>query len=138
MTPEDMARLHDVAFAHERGWSSSEFRDLLDDGNVVCIAETAGFIMGRAIAGEAEILTIATNPAARRRGTARRLMNDFEESVRALGCSRVFLEVAEDNAAAMGLYQGCGYTLIGRRKAYYARNDAIRVDALVMEKVLQG
>ena len=72
MTPEDMARLHGVAFAHERGWSSSEFRDLLDDGNVVCIAETAGFIMGRAVAGEAEILTIATNPAARRRGTARR------------------------------------------------------------------
>ena len=43
---------------------------------------------------------------------------------------RLFLEVAEDNAAALALYKGMGFQEIGRRKKYYHRPDGPAVDAL--------
>jgi ribosomal-protein-alanine N-acetyltransferase len=49
----------------------------------------------------------------------------------------LFLEVAADNAAALGLYEGLGFEMAGRRKGYYDRGAASpRIDALVMRLCL--
>jgi ribosomal-protein-alanine N-acetyltransferase len=45
---------------------------------------------------------------------------------------RLFLDVAESNSAAIGLYARLGFTQMGRRKAYYAHADGSREDALLM------
>jgi len=53
-----------------------------------------------------------------------------------LGARKIFLEVAEDNAAALALYLGAGYSEIGRGAGYYRRADRPAVAALVLEKPL--
>ena len=47
------------------------------------------------------------------------------------GAEEVFLEVAEDNPAAIRLYEAVGYEPVGRRKAYYERRGGA-VDAILL------
>jgi ribosomal protein S18 acetylase RimI-like enzyme len=79
--------------------------------------EAAGFVVSRAVApGEREILNLAVEPSMRRRGVARRLLEDVlgrEEGT-------WFLEVRESNVAAIALYQALGFRLMGLRKNYYS------------------
>ncbi|WP_425051374.1 GNAT family N-acetyltransferase [Psychromarinibacter sp. S121] len=138
MTPADLAALHGRCFVTPRPFSESEFAALLDTSSVFLCATAHGFALGRALAGEAELLTLAVDPDARRQGTGRRLMADFHDNAVQRGAETVFLEVAEDNAAARALYTACGYVEVGRRKAYYRHPDGSRVDALVMQKALSA
>ncbi len=95
-----------------------------------------GFISLQCAADEAEILNIATAPAARRQGLGRALLTEGERLVRERGVGRIFLEVAADNLPAQGLYGRFGYAQVGERKAYYKRPDGSRMDALVLAKDL--
>ena len=47
-----------------------------------------------------------------------------------------FLEVAEDNVAALDLYRAFGFIEHGRRRAYYKRENGIWADALLMQLAL--
>jgi len=135
MTPEALAVTHARAFAgHDRGWSSAEFATLLDSPCVLAVGDARAFALGRVIADEAELLTLATDPAARRRGLARAALAAFEAEVQARGAVRAFLEVAEDNAAARGLYALAQWQSIARRAAYYRRPEGRAADALLLEK----
>ena len=84
---------------------------------------------------EAEIITIATRPQARRRGMARQLLNRELSELVGQGVRHVFLEVAASNTAALGLYGGMGFREAGRRKDYYQRQHG-REDAIVMRREL--
>ena len=88
--------------------------------------------MGRAVAGEAEILTLAVEPAARRQGLALALVTAAAGAARMAGAQAMFLEVADDNVAAIGLYEAAGFTRAGVRRGYYDRGPQGYVDALVM------
>ena len=136
-----LAVLHGEAFAE--GWSADAFASALaQPGAFGFIAsagaegEPLGFALLRATrfadGGEAEVLTIATRPHARRQGVARALMDAALAQARAWGVTRVFLEVAADNAAAQALYGCLGFATVGRRKGYYARAEGPPQDALVM------
>jgi ribosomal-protein-alanine N-acetyltransferase len=129
-----MAAVHARAF--ERPWDAPAFRDLLaGSGAFGLIAEDGdllGLVLCRALAGEAEILTVAVPPEARRRGVAKALMVAALDMARELGAETAFLEVDVDNAAAIGLYEGLGFARAGLRRAYYDRGAAGRADALVM------
>jgi|tagenome__1003787_1003787.scaffolds.fasta_scaffold20637161_2 ribosomal-protein-alanine N-acetyltransferase len=92
----------------------------------------AGFVLARAIAGEAEIITIAVSPAHQRAGLGTALLEGALESTRAAGAEAVFLEVAENNNPAYQLYTRHGFIKIGRRPNYYRQKDAA-VAALVMK-----
>ena len=46
---------------------------------------------------------------------------------------RLFLEVRENNDAAIKLYKKCSFKTIGRRKGYYSSHQADNIDALVMQ-----
>ena len=87
-------------------------------GGYAWLAEDEGFILYRAIAGEAEILTLAVAPDARRRGVARALVETAMAAAAAAGTTSAFLEVAESNAAAIALYQSAGFAEVGRRPGY--------------------
>ena len=90
--------------------------------------------IGRVAGPEAELLTLAVLPAARRRGLATLLVGAFEAQAVARGAEECLLEVAETNAAARALYAGLGYLAAGRRPGYYRPLGAAPVDALVLRK----
>lgn len=130
----DLARVHAQAFDHP--WSASEIAELMGSpGAFAMIAEDAApaaFILCRAVAGEAEILTLAVEPAARRQGLARALVEAAAGVARIAGAEAMFLEVADDNVAAIGLYEAAGFGRAGLRRGYYDRGPQGYVDALVM------
>ncbi|MES2833604.1 MAG: GNAT family N-acetyltransferase [Pseudomonadota bacterium] len=128
--PEGLAEIHAQAF--DAPWDAAAFRALLDQPGVIARAEPDGFILIRVVADEAEILTLAVHPAARRKGIAARLTADAAAAARSLGALRLFLEVAEDNAPARALYAALGFQPAGRRRGYYARKDGPAADALIL------
>ncbi len=83
---------------------------------------------------EAEIATLAVQPAHRRQGIGRALLQQALEYACAQGpVQRVFLEVRADNTAAQALYRAFGFAVVGRRRGYY-RTPQGRVDALIMRR----
>lgn len=128
--PARLAALHAGAF--DAPWDAAAFADLLAQPGVFAEAEGDGFILIRVVADEAEILTLAVRPAARRQGIAARLTARAAAEAQGLGATRLFLEVAEHNAAARALYASLGFQPAGRRRGYYARKDGPAVDALIL------
>lgn len=129
-----LAALHAAAFAAP--WDASAFEALLNQPGVVVIEQAEGFILIRAVADEAEILTLAVHPAGRRQGLGARLVREAGTMMAACGVTRLFLEVADDNTAARALYGREGFVEAGRRPGYYARPDGRRRDALIMALTL--
>lgn len=135
MTPEALAALHASAFdGQARGWSADEFAQLLSSDTVFVVGDADAFAMGRVVADEAELLTLARAPKVKGQCYGIKVLFAFEWFAEQRGARRFFLEVAEDNAAAIRLYLGAGYGEIARRKAYYKRPDGCRADALILEK----
>ena len=89
----------------------------------------AGLVIWRAIADEAEILTIAVLPPWRRQGLGERLLKSALAHIETTTVASVFLEVAENNPAARHMYRKNGFVQVGRRSGYYNG-----VDALVMQR----
>ena len=132
--PDGLARglagLHAEAF--EAPWSATAFADLLGQAGVFLEGDADGFVLIRAVADEAEILTLAVRPAARRKGLGARLVRAATARATAIGATRMFLEVAEDNAPARALYRALGFEAAGRRPRYYSRAEGPAVDALLL------
>ena len=129
-----MARLHALAFVMPRPWSAAEIADLLASPFCFALVAEGGFVMGRVIAGEAELLTIAVDPARQGAGIGRGLMQRFLAEVAQRQGSHAFLEVAETNAAARALYLRAGFCESGRRRGYYHDETGKSVDAIVMNR----
>ena len=137
MTPGALAALHARAFTDApRPWSAAEFAALLAAASTLLVARGEGFALGRVAGPEAELLTLAVDPGARRRGLGRALVGAFEATAAARGAEEVLLEVAVTNAPARALYAGLGYVVVGRRPGYYRRVAAPPVDALVLRRAL--
>jgi ribosomal-protein-alanine N-acetyltransferase len=130
-----LAVLHAEAF--DTPWSASAFADLLGQVGVVLEGDNEGFILIRTVADEAEILTLAVRQAARRQGRGARLVRTATVRATAAGATRMFLEVAEDNAPARALYGSLGFEPAGRRPRYYPRPEGPAVDALLLVLNLQ-
>lgn len=136
MTADALARLHARAFSATRAWSVQEFADLLNHPGTYVEGDNDSFILVRTVADEAEVLTIATDPDLRRQGRARTALAKGEETAQEMGATVMFLEVAEDNAAALALYVASGYQKVGRRPGYYLPKDGAPIAALVLRKAL--
>jgi [ribosomal protein S18]-alanine N-acetyltransferase len=92
----------------------------------LCAAAVLFFRSGSRVA---RLYSIAVSAEARGRGLGECLLSACEEEARQRGCSRLRLEVREDNLAARGLYDRRGYELFGRHVAYYADGeDALRYE----------
>ena len=92
--------------------------------------QPVGMVMARVAADEAEILTIAVLPPARRSGAGKILMQAALREAMARGAHSMFLEAAVTNDAALKMYYSLAFTSVGRRKAYYANG----IDALVLRR----
>lgn len=136
MTPDTLATTHARAFVATRGWSALEFAALLASPGIILTGDATAFVLGRVTLDEAEVLTLATDPALQRRGLARAALAAFEAQARAAGAEKAFLEVAEDNHPAKALYAAASYAQVGRRPGYYATLTGNRVAALILQKLL--
>ena len=122
-------------------WRAEEFAALLRQPGVAGwiasgLRTTEGFILVRAAADEAEILTLAVAPECRRKGLASSLLREVFDQLRGGNALRLFLEVAADNAAALALYGRNGFEVCGRRPAYYRNDpDKTSIDAILMMRV---
>jgi ribosomal-protein-alanine N-acetyltransferase len=86
----------------------------------------AGLLAG---AGEAEVLTIAVDPAHEGRGLGAVLLTELMRDAARRDCDDVVLEVRVDNDRAQQLYYRFGFEGVGIRKGYY---QPMNIDALVM------
>jgi [ribosomal protein S18]-alanine N-acetyltransferase len=122
-----LATIHKAAFPMDEAWSHDVFSLQLALPNVVGLLHGEdGLVLARVAGGEAEILTLAVVPAARRHGVATDLLRAAIVRLVASGAAVAFLEVSVENTAAMRLYLRQGFTQTGRRPAYYSdRSDAL-------------
>lgn len=129
-----LAAIHSLCFAdNPPPWSAAFFARMLVEPSIFLLERPDALLLGRVTLDEAEVLTLAVAPRARRCGHARALLAGFDAEITARGARTAFLEVAEDNHAALALYAASGWTRIGRRPRYYGP-----VAALIMSKTLQG
>jgi ribosomal-protein-alanine N-acetyltransferase len=137
---KDLARIHGQSFY--RGWPTADFQSFLEDRNtpayIACDAKRriAGFALIRTVADEAELLTIAVEPRWRDKGVGRALMDAAFADLMMSPARRMFLEVDEQNHAAIRLYEKLGFSTISSRKGYYPRADGSAATALVMARDL--
>jgi len=73
-----------------------------------------GFIIGRQVGEEAEILNLAVIQAKRRRGEGGALLKAAMDEFRARHVSRVFLEVRESNQRGTTFYAKHGFLQSGK------------------------
>lgn len=116
-------------------WSAAAFEEMLRFPLTVALVaerdrDIEGYLIGRSIAGEGEILNVAVAPEQRRHGLGSKLLEAGLAGLSESGAQRVWLEVRESNAGAQQLYLRQGFQAAGRRKRYY-KNPV--EDALVLQ-----
>jgi len=119
----DLARLERACFAAP--WSAAALAEELDGPHGVfrVAVDDAGGVLGYVgmhhLVDEGFIANLAVDPAARRQGVARALLEDLAAYGAAQGLYRITLEVRVSNAPAIALYEGAGYVRDGVRPGFY-------------------
>ena len=132
-----LVALERITFADP--WSRRDFADCLEADCVTFVAEAGdgpvGYIVGRRVLDEGEILNLGVDLAVCRRGVGHALVAHVMETFLAAGVGRVFLEVRESNLGAQRLYASFGFREVGRRRRYYR---APMEDAVVLQAVISA
>ncbi len=138
-----MAAIHAQVFAAGaeaaawgRPWGEDSFAIQLGlPGALGFIDSSGGMLLARVLGPEAELLTIAVIPEARRRGLGAALLSLAMSEAASAGAERIVLEVGTTNEAAFALYKKAGFALVGLRRAYYAdRSDALLLAARLLRQ----
>ena len=124
---DELYEIEKQSFTHE-AFTKREIGFLLSDYNAIGLAarvddEIAGFLIATISLEKGKIfghiLTLDVAPSHRRRGIARKLLEELETLMRQKGIVECRLEVREGNEAAINLYLKLGYTKISRLERYY-------------------
>ncbi len=120
-TPDDLAAIAAIQEASPEAsqWEPASYLD-----HECSVAANAGRVLGflvvrQVAADEREILNLAVDPAERRRGVARKLL----ETELWRPKMQWFLEVRASNSSAIKLYESTGFREAGRRESYYRNPD---------------
>jgi len=143
---QECADIHAGSFANP--WGDGEIAAMLKKNRIKGLVARArqgrtrpleGFVLYRMAGGEAEVITIATAPNSRRKGTGRVLMNEMIRQCLTERLDEIFLEVDENNIAAIALYKSLAFKTVGSRPGYYQNpgetgtdNKTARSNALIM------
>lgn len=136
----------------EQVWAPQEMALLLRSAGVMAMVMLSkkssegvpmGFILWRELLEEAEILSLCILPKFRKQGRGHEILQALSLRAEQHGIKEIFLEVREDNQAALSLYEKNDFKLVGRRKNYYGPPDAANhgeditsggmTDALIMK-----
>jgi ribosomal protein S18 acetylase RimI-like enzyme len=103
-------------------WSSrlAEWLGTRNCYSILAIADEkpAGLLFARFESAEQDsvrLYSMWVDPMARRHGTGRRLVESVQDWSREHGAKRILLHVTLNNAAAIGLYERCGFRLTAER-----------------------
>jgi ribosomal-protein-alanine N-acetyltransferase len=133
MTPEDVALVSEIERqSFSTPWSRQGFLDALaQECTDFFVAEEsddgiAGYVGMYVSLDEGEITNVAVKPDLRGKGIAKALLKELLSYAKSHGITRIVLEVRVSNVAAIGLYEGFGFEIIGTRKNFYEfpREDA--------------
>lgn len=123
---EALGRLEGEAFVEP--WRAADLATRLGRADHLLLVadrgdEVVGYALFQRAAGEAELQRIAVPAGARGQGLGGRLLAEGLRRLRRAGDSACFLEVRASNLAARRLYERAGFTLVGRRRSYYADGE---------------
>lgn len=137
-------RLEQSGFPVSEQWSEASWRAELEAvDRIVLVAtdpathrtgqqadacELRGVVTYQVGLDTADLMRVVVAPEARGRRVGHALVRAGMMHVRGRGVERVLLEVRHDNAPAIALYTGCGFTTLATRPNYYGPG----ADALVM------
>ncbi len=141
---DEIARVHTACF--EEAWNARILTKILampgafaigvrppvDGGNLV------GFAIARIAADKCELLSLAVMPSSRNQGLGALILDAALTRAGAVKVRNFFLEVAENNHAALKLYDARGLVRVGRRQRYYDNLDGSFTDALTLQVDLSG
>lgn len=137
---EALVAIENAVFDTDR-ISRRSFRQLIDRETAdTLVVDDAGALLGYAMvlyrtgSGVARLYSLAVAPGAAARGLGRALLEAAEQAAFKHDRLLLRLEVREDNARAIALYEKTGYRRIGRETDYYEDGGA----ALRYEKLLRG
>jgi tRNA threonylcarbamoyladenosine biosynthesis protein TsaB len=121
-------------------WSRESYSKFaVENGSLALVLETngriSGFLLGRRVGDQAEVLNLAVGSSDRRKGegTALLVAAFVEFALRSVGS--VYLEVRESNTGAIAFYEKHGFAKTGLRRGYYREPDE---GAVTMGKKLTG
>ena len=115
-------------------WNEKFFFNIFLNKNIFFLSSytpSHGYLIVRKILDEYEILALATNIKNLRKGIASKLLKRLIKKAKKEDINKVFLEVSENNIAAIKLYLKMGFCKLGRRKNYYLTPNGFQ-DALIM------
>ncbi|MBC7542903.1 MAG: ribosomal protein S18-alanine N-acetyltransferase [Candidatus Sericytochromatia bacterium] len=129
---DDVARIERLAFGER--WSVNSFKsELANPASIYYVARWAGEVVAYIgywlILDEAHVTAVAVHPEHRLRGLGAELVMRAIDDCMERGAKWMTLEVRASNIPAQRLYEGFGFSTLGRRKGYY-HDD--REDALIM------
>jgi len=138
---EVVARLHARCF-HD-AWGPSMIRQVLEIPSACGLVarrggygSIIGFALSRVSADECELLSLGVAAEHRSRGIGALLLSATMARAMAERARWFFLEVAEDNEAALCLYRAHGMSRVGQRLDYYENPDGSRTNALTLRCAL--
>jgi [ribosomal protein S18]-alanine N-acetyltransferase len=99
--------------------------------------EIVGFIAGRRVGSEAEVLNLTVLPQFRRHHIGKSLVQQLLQLFAGQGISEVFLEVRQSNTAAIAFYRYMGFRQVGERPEYY-RNPPESALILALSLISSG
>lgn len=117
-------------------WSENSVRGELDNPLSLWLValdgdRVVGYAGSQTVLDEADVMNVAVDPACRRQGIARQLLNGLQAALAAQGVRSLTLEVRASNEAAIALYASLGYVQVGRRPNYYFKP---KEDARILRK----
>ncbi|HEX8907073.1 MAG TPA: ribosomal protein S18-alanine N-acetyltransferase [Longimicrobiaceae bacterium] len=135
MTTADLPRVLEIENScFSTPWKDATFRGLMRRTDTdLYVAELEDRIVGYSacwtVFEQSELGNVAVAPDARGQGIGGALVDTVVERVKERGARELFLEVRESNLVAQSVYRDRGFTVISRRRSYYAQPTE---DALVM------
>ncbi len=129
-----IAALEQVCFTDP--WSESSVASELDNPLSLWLVavqdeKVLGYVGSQSVLGEADMMNLAVDPAARRLGLGRAIVEALVAVLRDNEVHCLTLEVRASNTPAQKLYESLGFLQVGRRPNYYLEP---KEDALILRK----
>jgi ribosomal-protein-alanine N-acetyltransferase len=140
-TEKDLAQIIEIEkVSFPSPWNINTFISTLHDHRckniVACFkGEAVGYSFALTMKTMVHLLNLAVHPNHRKKGIAKRLLNEIISYARQCNKSYVFLEVRKSNEQARCLYESAGFSHVSTWPKYYTDT---REDADVMVKRLEG